>query len=104
MAATAPCGEATGMFRLIGIIVAVALVAWLATRQLHDAGRETRAAAQAAGASDLRIDDNARPADVAAEVGRAVDAQVQASKQRLDAAEQAVAGDLPPGDGTAPTR
>jgi hypothetical protein len=76
------------MFRLIGIVLALAIVGWLVTRQLDSARNATRSAAETAGAVGVKIDPNARPSDVAAQVGKAVEAQVQGSKSRVDDVER----------------
>lgn len=87
------------MFKLIGLVLALAIVGWLMTRQVDDARQTTRGAVKAAGAAGIKIDDNARPGDIAAEVGRAVEAQVQGSKARVDAFENASGGSSARGDG-----
>jgi hypothetical protein len=85
------------MFRLIGVLVALGLVAWLAMKQLDGAGDgAARAAAEASRAAGVeqavRIDANGSPADVAAQVGRQVEASVAAGKARVDAFENEAAG------------
>lgn len=77
------------MFRFIGIIIALGLVAWLTTRQVDDARNATQAAAKAAGVTGIKVDKNASPSEIAAEVGRAVEATAAESKARVDAAERA---------------
>ncbi|MCU0757813.1 MAG: hypothetical protein MUF07_01255 [Steroidobacteraceae bacterium] len=79
------------MFRWIGVLVALGLVAWLATRQLDDAGgaaaRAAEDAAEVAGVEAPAIDADATPSEVAGQVGAQVDAMLQAGKARVDAAE-----------------
>jgi hypothetical protein len=80
------------MFRWIGVLVALGLVAWLATRQLDGAGasaaRAAEQAAEVAGVEAPAIDADATPAEVAGQVGAQVDAMVQAGKARVDEAER----------------
>ncbi len=80
------------MFRLIGLVLALAIVGWLMTRQVDDVRQTTRSAAKSAGAVGIKIDDNASPRDIAAQVGKAVEIQVQGSKARVDAFENANGG------------
>ena len=81
------------MFRWIGILVALLLVAWLAAKQMDTAGSgASKAAAEAArtaGVESVVIDENAPPPKVAEQVGAQVDAMVQAGKARVDEAENA---------------
>lgn len=76
------------MFRLIGIVLALAIVGWLVTRQLDGARSASRSAAETAGAVGVAVDPDARPSDVAAQVGKAVEAQVQGGKSRVDDVER----------------
>ncbi len=80
------------MFRLIGLVLALAIVGWLMTRQVDDVRQTTRSAAKSAGATGIKIDDNASPSEIAAQVGKAVESQVQGSKARVDAFENANGG------------
>ncbi|MFO1457690.1 MAG: hypothetical protein U1F18_15730 [Steroidobacteraceae bacterium] len=81
------------MFRWIGILVALLLVAWLAAKQMDTAGSgASKAAAEAArtaGVEPVQIDEHAPPSKVAEQVGAQVDAMVQAGKARVDEAESA---------------
>jgi hypothetical protein len=76
------------MFRLIGIVLALAIVGWLVTRQLDSARNASRSAAESAGAVGVKVDPDARPSDVATQVGKAVEAQVQGGKSRIDDVER----------------
>jgi hypothetical protein len=58
------------MGRLITLVIALGLVAWLAMKQLNSVGSAAHS--------------KAPPREVAADVGRQVDAQVQAAKARTD--------------------
>lgn len=78
------------MFRILGLLITLALVAWLSMKQFSDVGDTTRDAAAAAG---VELDEDTPPSDVARQVGAQVDATVAASKARLDAAADAAAGD-----------
>lgn len=71
------------MARILGLLIVVAVVAWLAMKQLDDAGDATREAAATAG---FELDADTPPTDVARQVGAQVDATVAAGKARLDAA------------------
>lgn len=82
------------MWRLIGVLIAVGLVAWLATQQLDGTGdnaaQAAAAAARAAGVDNaVTIDPHASPAEVAAQVGQQIEASVAAGKARIDAFENA---------------
>ncbi|MEZ5487313.1 MAG: hypothetical protein R3E75_06660 [Steroidobacteraceae bacterium] len=82
------------MWRLIGVLIAVGLVAWLAARQLdgtsHSAAQAAATASRAAGVDDaVTIDPNASPAEVAVQVGQQIEASVAAGKARIDAFENA---------------
>jgi hypothetical protein len=77
------------MARILGLLIVVALVAWLAMTQLNAAGDTTREAAEAAG---VELDADTQPTDVARQVGAQVDATVAAGKARLDAAADAASG------------
>jgi hypothetical protein len=71
------------MFRLIGILLVVALIGMLALRQLDGANESVADAAQEAG---VELEAGAPPRDAARAVGRAVDATVAAGKARVDGA------------------
>ncbi|MFO1425427.1 MAG: hypothetical protein U1F11_00325 [Steroidobacteraceae bacterium] len=73
------------MGRLIVLILVAGLIAWLALKQLRGESAVARDAAQAAGV-EVRAD--ATPRETAEAVGRAVEQQVQASKQRVDDATE----------------
>jgi hypothetical protein len=79
------------MFRWVGVLIALGLVAWLTMRQLDDTGsRAAQAAAEAAevaGVEAPEFDADAPPSEIAGQVGAQVDAMVQAGKARVDAAE-----------------
>jgi hypothetical protein len=79
------------MFRLVGILVAIGLVAWLSMKQLDDAGSSASQAAEAAsemaGLDDeaaLKIDPGSSPEQIAAQVGRQMEATIAAGKTRVD--------------------
>ena len=74
------------MFRIIGVLITLALVAWLSMKQFGAVGDSTRDAAAAAG---VELEADTQPTDVARQVGAQVDASVAASKARLDAATDA---------------
>jgi hypothetical protein len=80
------------MFRWIGVLVAMGLVAWLAIKQLDGAGsgaaQAAAEAAEAAGVEAPELDADAPPSEVAGQVGAQVDAMLQAGKARVDAAER----------------
>jgi len=79
------------MFRWIGVLVALLLVAWLSMKQLDGAGSgASKAAAEAArtaGVEPVEFDEDAPPTKVAEQVGAQVDAMVQAGKARVDEVE-----------------
>lgn len=79
------------MFRLVGILVAIGLVAWLSMKQLDGAGSSASQAAEAAsemagldGDSALKIDPGSSPEQVAAQVGQRMEATLAAGKTRVD--------------------
>jgi hypothetical protein len=79
------------MFRWVGILIAVGLVAWLSMTQLDGAGSSASQAAEAAaemagvdGDEALEIDPGSSPDQVAAQVGRQVEATLKAGKTRVD--------------------
>lgn len=79
------------MFRLVGLLVAIGLVAWLSMKQLDGAGSSASQAAEAAsemagvdGDAAVKIDANSSPDQVAAQVGRQVEATIAAGKTRVD--------------------
>lgn len=74
------------MFRILGLLIALVLVAWLSMKQFDAVGDTTRDAAATAG---VELDEDTPPSDVARQVGAQVDATVAASKARLDAAADA---------------
>jgi len=87
------------MFRLVGILVAIGLVAWLSMKQLDGAGSSASQAAEAAsemaGLDDdaaLKIDPGSSPGQVAAQVGRQMEATIAAGKTRVDDFESEASG------------
>jgi hypothetical protein len=62
--------QVTHMGRLIAVVIALGLVGWLAMKQLNSVGSAAHS--------------KAPPREIAADVGRQVDAQVQAGKARTD--------------------
>jgi hypothetical protein len=79
------------MFRWVGILIAVGLVAWLSMRQLDGVGSSASQAAEAASEmagvdrdAALKIDPHSSPDQVAAQVGRQVEATIAAGKTRVD--------------------
>lgn len=77
------------MFRIIGVLITLALVAWLSMKQFGAVGDSTRDAAATAG---VEFEADTQPTDVARQVGAQVDATVAASKARLDAAADEASG------------
>lgn len=71
------------MFRLIGILLALALVAWLALRQVDDTNDALADAAESAG---VEVDRDASPRENVEAIGRQVDANIAASKRAVDEA------------------
>lgn len=85
------------MFRLLGLLIAIGLVAWLSMKQLDGAGSSaSQAAAEAsrqAGVEDaVKIDPHSSPDQVAAQVGRQVEATIAAGKTRVDDVEREAGG------------
>ena len=77
------------MFRLIGIVIVLGLVAWLTLRQVEDANTTIDDTLDSVGAAGVEIDRDARPSDAAQAVGRHVEATVASSKSRIDDALEA---------------
>jgi hypothetical protein len=77
------------MFRLIGIVIVLGLVAWLTLRQVEDANTTIDDTLDSVGAAGVEIDRDARPSDAARAVGRHVEATVASSKSRVDDALEA---------------
>lgn len=69
------------MLRLIGILLALALVAWLALRQVEDTNDALADAAETAG---VEVDRNATPRENVEAIGREVDATIAAGKRSID--------------------
>jgi hypothetical protein len=93
------------MWRMIGVLIALGLVAWLSMTQLDGAGRSASQAAEAAaemagadGDDALKIDPGSSPEQIAAQVGRQVEATLAAGKTRVDDGESE-ASDGPARDG-----
>jgi len=85
------------MFRLLGLLIAIGLVAWLSMKQLDGAGNSaSQAAAEAsrqAGVEDaVKIDPHSSPDQIAAQVGRQVEATIAAGKARVDDVEREAGG------------
>ena len=85
------------MFRLLGLLIAIGLVAWLSMKQLDGAGSSaSQAAAEAsrqAGVEDaVKIDPHSSPDQIAAQVGRQVEATIAAGKTRVDDVEREAGG------------
>lgn len=79
------------MFRWVGILIVLGLVAWLSMKQLDSAGSSASQAAEAAsemagvdGDAALKIDPGSSPGQVAAQVGQQVEATLAAGKTRVD--------------------
>ncbi len=97
------------MFRLVGLLIAIGLVAWLSMRQLDGAGSSaSQAAAEAsrqAGVEDaVKIDPHSSPDQIAAQVGRQVEATIAAGKTRVDDFEREAGGGATRGDDPTETR
>ena len=69
--------------RLIAVLIALGLVAWLSMKQFGAVDDTTRDAAATAG---IELEADTPPTDVARQVGAQVDATVAAGKARVDAA------------------
>jgi hypothetical protein len=85
------------MFRLVGLLIAIGLIAWLSLKQFDGAGRSASQAAveasRVAGVENaVELDPNGSPRDVAAQVGRQVEATIAASKTRVDDFEREAGG------------
>jgi hypothetical protein len=72
------------MFRLIGIVIVLGLVAWLALRQVGDANSTIEESLDSVGAVGVEIERDARPSDAARAVGRHVETTVASGKSRID--------------------
>lgn len=72
------------MVRLIGIVIVLGIVAWLALRQVEDANATVDETLESVGAAGVEIDRDARPSDAAHAVGRHVEATVASGKSRID--------------------
>jgi hypothetical protein len=77
------------MFRLIGIVIVLGLIAWLALRQVEDANATIDETLESVGAAGIEIDRDALPSDAARAVGRHVEATVSSGKSRIDDALEA---------------
>jgi hypothetical protein len=99
------------MFRLVGLLVAIGLVAWLSMKQLDGAGSSASQTAEAASEmagvdrdAALKIDPHSSPDQVAAQVGRQVEATIAAGKTRVDDFERDAGGDAAGGDDSSDAR
>ncbi len=97
------------MFRLLGLLIAIGLVAWLSMKQLDGAGSSaSQAAAEAsrqAGVEDaVKIDPHSSPDQIAAQVGRQVEATIAAGKTRVDDFEREASGVAARGDDSTETQ
>jgi uncharacterized protein (TIGR02588 family) len=79
------------MLRLIGIIIVVALIGWLALHELDATRGNVRAAtaeaARISGTPAVKIAADATPGETAEAVGRQAEQAIAAGKARTDAAE-----------------
>jgi hypothetical protein len=96
---------------MIGVLIALGLVAWLSMKQLDDAGSSASQAAEAAsemagleGDAALRIDPRSSPEQVAAQVGRQMEAAIAAGKTRVDDFEDEASNGGSGGEGPADER
>ncbi len=96
------------MFRLVGLLVAIGLVAWLSMKQLDGAGSSASQAAEAAsemagldGDAALKIDPGSSPEQVAEQVGRQMEATIAAGKSRVDDFERDASDGAAGGDESA---
>ncbi|MEZ5459746.1 MAG: hypothetical protein R3E65_10720 [Steroidobacteraceae bacterium] len=77
------------MFRLIGIVIVLGLVAWLALRQVEDANATLDESLDSVGAAGIEIDRDAHPSEAVRAVGQHVEATVASGKSRIDDALEA---------------
>lgn len=92
LAVVTPAGAEMGRF--IGLLIVVAIVAWLATREVKDTDRTVREAATAAGLKDFKPDGTQPSARISEQIGKQVESTIQSSKERIDA-DCSVNGDCP---------
>jgi hypothetical protein len=72
------------MFRLIGIVIVLGLVAWLALRQVDDANATLEDGLESVEAAGIEVERSGRPTDAARAVGQHVEATIAAGKSRID--------------------
>jgi hypothetical protein len=72
------------MFRLIGIVIVLGLVAWLALRQIGDANATLEDGLDGFEAAGVEVERGGRPTDAARAVGKHVEATLATSKSRID--------------------
>ena len=72
------------MFRLIGIVLVLGLVAWLALRQVDDANATLEEGLDGFEAAGVEVDHSGRPSDAARAVGKHVETTLATGKSRID--------------------
>jgi hypothetical protein len=72
------------MFRLIGIVLVLGLVAWLALRQVDDANTTLEEGLDGFEAAGVEVERSGRPSDAARAVGKHVEATIATGKSRID--------------------
>lgn len=72
------------MFRLIGIVLVLGLVAWLALRQVDDANATLEEGLDGFEAAGVEVERSGRPSDAARAVGKHVEATLATGKSRID--------------------
>lgn len=72
------------MFRLIGIVLVLGLVAWLALRQVDDANATLEEGLDGFEAAGVEVERSGRPSDAARAVGKHVEATIATGKSRID--------------------
>ena len=91
------------MFRLLGILIAIGLVAWLSMKQLDGAGSSaSQAAAEASRIAGtpgaVKIDPHSSPDQIAAQIGQQVGATIAAGNTRVDDVEREAGGSTTRGE------
>lgn len=72
------------MFRLIGIVLVLGLVAWLALRQVDDTNAALEDGLDGIEAAGVEVERSGRPTDAARAVGKHVEATLATGKSRID--------------------